>query len=200
MEDLGFSSFDFVVESDSARWFYLRFEDIKHRKTLSPPIYCSRKYDEIPSGEPKPIDKAEFEAKELISNTDASIIINGNPCEAFETELDHAEILIDMKKTIEVCALGHYPYRLIRRKDVNAADIVATFAAEYQVMLSQDGESFTTVAEGAIRVYGGEVLIRFSPQKARYVKFKVLSNTGKLTGYPKYADLGLKIGELTVFE
>ena len=198
--DADFSSFDFEIESDSARWFYLRLEDRKHRKTLSPPIYCTREYDPILKDEPNPIDKSEFEAKELISGADASVIINDNPCEAFESELGQAEILIDMKKIHEISALGHYPYRLIRKKEVDAAPIVASFAGEYEVSISTDGKNFTTVAEGAVRVYGGEVIIRFKRSKARFVKFTVKSNAGKMTGYPKYEGLGLKIGELTVFE
>lgn len=195
-----FSAFDFEVESDTARWFYLRFEDSKHRKTLSPPVFCGREYDEVPMCEPSPIDKSGFEARELISDTDASLIINDDPCTAWISDKGQAELLIDMKSDRTVSALGHYPYRLLRQKDPNAAEIVASFAGEYEVSLSSDGKSFKTVAEGAVRVYGGEVIIRFEKQKARYVKFTVRSTAGKMTGYPKYANTGLRIGELTVFE
>ena len=200
LEGVDFSSFDFEIENSTARWFYLRFEDAKHRKTLSPPIYCGREYDKVPFGEPKAIDKARFQATELISGTDASIIINDDPLTAFETDRGTAEILIDMKEEREISAFGHYPYRLLRQNHSNTADIVASFVGEYSISLSSDGESFKTVAEGAIRVYGGEVIIRFSTQKARFVKFAVKSNVGKMIGYEKYANAGLRIGELTIFE
>ncbi len=200
LSDVDFSSFDFEIESNTARWFYLRFEDSKHRKTLSPPIYCGRDYDKAPDGDPKPIDKSRFEATELLSGIDTSVIINDDPITAFETDRGTAEILIDMKEEREISAFGHYPYRLLRQYHSNTAEIVASFVGEYALSLSSDGESFKTVSEGMIRVYGGEVIIRFPPQKARFVKFAVKSNVGKMIGYDKYANAGLRIGELTVFE
>ena len=150
--------------------------------------------------EPKPIDKTDFTVRELLSDTDASLIINDDPCTPWVSKEGCADLLIDMGASRNISALGHYPYRLLRQKDPNAAEIVASFAGEYEVSLSDDGSTFKTVAEGSIRVYGGEVIIRFEPQAARYVKFKVISNVGKMVGYERYSGLGLRIGELTVFE
>lgn len=200
IDDVDFSSFDFELESETARWFYLRFEDSKHRKTLTPPVYCGRRYDALPEDEPKPVDKTCFTARELLSDTDASVIINDDPLTPWESEIGEAEILIDMKEEKDISALGHYPYRLIRSAGVDSTLIVASFAGEYEVSVSKDGKSFKKAAEGAIRVYGGEVIIRFDRTKARYLKFKVKSNIGKMIGYDRYQGLGLKIGELTVFE
>ena len=57
---------------------------------------------------------------------------------------------------------------------------------------------FEKCADGFVRIYSGETLLRFAPVRARYVKFKVLSNTG-MEWRPAFDDLTLRIAELSVF-
>ena len=78
-ENEDFSSFDFEIRSDSARYFYLRFTDAEGRRTWSCPIWTSRPCDEPSKKEYVPLDKAGFTVLEEESGRDASVLVNGNP-------------------------------------------------------------------------------------------------------------------------
>ena len=74
-----------------------------------------------------------------------------------------------------------------------------SFAAEYEISVSIDGENYEKCADGLVRIYGAEVIATFDAKKARYIKFDVKSTVGKLSGIPKYSDVPVMMNELTIF-
>lgn len=197
------SSLDFEIKSDSAAYFYLRFTDIKGRRTWSAPIWTGRpcRYKETPVL--SPIDKSEFKALDLSTGKDAGKLVNDNPEDFWISDTPTPTILIDMGEEYEIEALGHYPLRPIMGEIINSGkypnDIVTQYVNSYRVLTSTDGVEFDTVAEGILRVFGKEEFITFKPTKARFVKFEVVSSTGRALGLPKYENATVRIGELTVF-
>lgn len=196
-------SFDFTVRSDTARYFYLRFTDEEGRKTWSAPVWTGRATDDTAEPELTALDKTDFTATELLSGKDAANVINNDPMTVWEGDLPTAEILIDMKKSAEICAVGHYPARyLMAYFQQTGADFAATFARYahgYEVELSDDGNEFHPVAKGLLRVFGGEEYITFPKQTARFVKFRVTSTIGKASDLERHAEAKVSISELTVF-
>lgn len=197
------SSLDFEIKSKSASYFYLRFTDINGRKTWSAPVWTGRpcQYKEQP--ELSPIDKAEFTAVDMSTGKSAETIINNNPEDIWISETPTPTILIDMKKDYEIRAVGHYPLRPIMgdliEQGMYPNNIVTQYVSEYRISVSRDGKGYETVAEGLIRVFGKEELITFAPVSARYVKFEVVSTTGRACELPRYRDTTVRIGELTIF-
>lgn len=197
------SSLDFEIKSDSAAYFYLRFTDIKGRRTWSAPVWTGRpcRYKVAPVL--SPIDKSEFKALDLSTGKDAGKLVNDNPEDFWISDTPTPTILIDMGEEYEIEALGHYPLRPIMGEIINSGkypnDIVTQYVNSYRVLTSTDGVEFDTVAEGILRVFGKEEFITFKPTKARFVKFEVVSSTGRALGLPKYENATVRIGELTVF-
>lgn len=211
-----FSNFDFELHSDTARYFYLRFTDAEGRRTWSSPVWTSREIDP-PAPVLTPLDKTGFTVTELESGRDASVLVNGDPTQPFTSEYPTATYLIDMGAEREICALGHYTpladRKLLAEEGVISPKILAAlgrekfpevptalsrYACAYEIYTSCDGEHFEKCADGFVRIYSGETLLRFAPVRARYVKFKVLSNTG-MEWRPAFDDLTLRIAELSLF-
>lgn len=215
-KDVDFSSLDFELHSDTARYFYLRFTDAEGRRTWSAPVWTSREIDP-PAPALIPLDKTGFTVTELESGRDASVLVNGDPSQPFTSEYPTATYLIDMGEEREICALGHYTplgdRKLLAEEGVISSKILAVlgrekfpevptalsrYACAYEIHTSCDGEHFEKCADGFVRIYSGETLLRFAPVRARYVKFKVLTNTG-MEWRPTFDDLTLRIAELSVF-
>ncbi|MBE6597604.1 MAG: hypothetical protein E7641_08060 [Ruminococcaceae bacterium] len=218
-KDVDLSDFDFEIKSDTARYFYIRFTDSEGRRTWSPPVWTSREADP-PAPELTPLDKSGFTVTELESGKDASVLVNNDPLKIWESELGAATYLIDMKEEKTVSALGHYaPFinrkafkeaencapvsakivaKIGREKNFKLVTALSRFVSKYEIWTSRDGENFEKCFDGQIRCFSGEDIIRFSPVKARYIKFKVLTNTGT-EWRPSFDDLTLHIAELTVF-
>ncbi|MBE6630692.1 MAG: hypothetical protein E7624_07595 [Ruminococcaceae bacterium] len=215
-ENVDFSDFDFELKSDTARYFYLRFTDEKGRRTWSAPVWTSREIDP-PKPALTPIPKNGFTVTELESGRDASVLVNDDPRESFESELETATYLIDMQKEYTVSALGHYtPYTDRRRLAENpvisqkilanfgrdkfpeVATAVSRFASKYEILTSTDGVHFELCDKGQIRSFSGEEILRFPARKARFVKFRVLSITGR-EWRPFFDDLTLHLAELSLF-
>ena len=215
--DVDFSDFDFELHSDTARYFYLRFTDETGRRTWSAPVWTSRETD--PPAEPlMPISKTDFTVTELESGKDASVLVSDDPRESWQSERESATYLIDMKKEYAVSALGHYtPYTDRRRLAENpivsqkilanfgrdkfpeVATAVSRFVSRYEIAVSLDGVHFEVCDKGQIRSFSGEEILRFPTKKARYIRFKALSTTGR-EWRPRFDDLTLHIAELTPFE
>lgn len=197
------SSFDFEIKSTTAGYFYLRFTDINGKKTWSAPVWTGRpcQYKEQP--DLTPIDKTEFSACDISTGNNADILINNNPEDIWISETPNPSIIIDMKKEYEIRAIGHYPLRPIMGELIDAGmypnNIVTQYVSEYEIYISNNGKDYEFVTSGQLRVFGKEELITFNPVKARYVKFDVISSTGKCCELPKYANSIVRIGELTVF-
>lgn len=205
LTDIDFSSFDFDIESSTARYFFLRLVDSKGRRTWTVPVLTGRKCDEIDHSALKPLDKSSFSAVDTMSGNDASTVINGDPLKVWKTENGKASIVIDMKEEKEVSALGHCApylerYELRKIGIYNTSDVMTEFASEYTISVSSDGDSFTPVISGRFRVFGDEELITFPKTKARYVKLDIHSNIGKVCESTDYASKPLSIGEISIFE
>lgn len=211
-----FSHFDFEIKSDTARYFYLRFTDENGQRTWSAPVWTSREIDP-PAPVLTQIPKDGFTVTELESGKDASVLVNDDPRESFESELECATYLIDMQKEHEICALGHYtPYtdrkvlaqnpivsqkilaNFGRDKFPEVATAVSRFVSKYEIWTSTDGIHFEKRDEGQIRSFSGEEILHFPACRARFVKFKALNTTGR-EWRPFFDDLTLHIAELSVF-
>ncbi len=200
--DVDFSSFDFEIKSDSARYFYLRFTDEGKRRTWSVPVWTGRAFDEHQKTELTPIDKTDFTVVELESGKDASILVCNDPKKPWESELCSATYVIDMKKEQAFSAFGHYPPYEIRQELTKAGlqphQAFARFVSRYELYASSDGVSYTKLFESQMREFGDEEIIRFAEQKARYIKFRVISTAGAEWRH-EFADAPIKIAELSVF-
>ena len=78
-------------------------------------------------------------------------------------------------------------------------DIIARLVSRYEIAVSRDGESFTTVKEGQIRVFSGEEVLCFEPCLARYVRFSVKSTVGGAGTLEQYRGAKVLIAELSLF-
>ena len=204
VKDVDFSSVDFDVESSTASYFYLRFTDAVGRKTWSAPVWTGREGTPTePAEELVAIDKTDFTVTDVATGKDAALLINDDPEAWWTSDGTTAEVVIDMNKEHDICALGQYPPRIIMKKlrlaEIPIEDMANAFAVEYRVSTSIDGKNFTEQADGFFRIFGGENYIIFPMHKARYVKFEALSTAGKYSGRKDHADAKLSIGELTVF-
>lgn len=197
------SSLDFEIKSNTAGYFYLRLTDINGKKTWSAPIWTGRpcQYKEQP--ELTPIDKADFKATDISVGKNADTLINNNPEDCWISDNPNPVIVIDMNKEYDIKAVGHYPLRPIMGEIIEQGlypnNIVTQYVSEYAISVSDNGKDYKLVTSGRLRVFGKEELITFEPVKARYVKFEVISSTGKACELPKYANSPVRIGELTVF-
>lgn len=201
-ENEDFSSFDFEIRSETARYFYLRFTDAEGRRTWSCPVWTSRPCDAPSEKKYVPLDKAGFTVLEEESGKDASVLVNGNPLEKWCSELTSASYLMDMKEVKEISALGHYSPYVIRKEckelGVDMCEFVALFVSKFEISTSLDGVHFEPCAQGQIRVFSGEEILPFAPRKARYVRFRAINTTGA-EWRKAYADRHLQIAELSVF-
>ncbi len=197
------TSIDFTLHSETARYFYLRFLDKKANRTISCPVYTGRALDD-PNSLPKlklvPADG--FTATEAKSGKDASEVINGDPYATYHSNEQTASILIDMKETKRICAVGLLtPY--IRHIPVDdhfeLSEPIESIPADVAVYTSSDGVNFEKQADFYCRIFGDESFIRFAPTEARYLRFDVLSNVGVYSGKPQYADAKTGIGNLSIF-
>ena len=198
---MDFSSFDFTVEAPEAGYFFLRFVDEKTRRTWSPAVWTGRPLKGTLPSPLLPIDKAGFTATEG-GELDAALLINNDPTEAYVSDSDSPEFIIDMHRREKISALGHYP-RMIRRKLLKdwyggTPPILAEFPSEFEIYTSLDGEVYEKCADGIFRTMGSEEIIEFAERETRYLKLKILSNVGKFKG-GEFENSKTAIGELTVF-
>jgi len=202
-ENEDFSSFDFEIRSDTARYFYLRFTDAEGRRTWSCPVWTSRPVDVPCEREYLPLNKERFTVLEVESGKDASVLVNGNPLETWRSDFPSATYLIDMKEEKEFSALGHYTPYVIRKecKDlgIDMCEVVAKFVSKYEISTSTDGIHFTVCSQGQIRCFSGEEILSFAPQKARYLRFRAVNTTGA-EWRKSYSDRTLHLAELSVFQ
>ena len=90
--------------------------------------------------------------------------------------------------------------REIRREKLNISDLVSEFLAGYRISLSDDGESFTPVAEGYVQKTFNGYFARFEKQSARYVKLELLESIGAAYGRYHYPEAKIQLGEVDFYE
>lgn len=203
IEGTPLTSFGFTVKSDTAHYFYLRLVDSMGRKTWSMPVWTGRPIRPVQESACVPISKEGFVAKDELTGRDASALICDDPSVIWTAEGETASILIDMQTDQPVCGVGHYAVPVIRtimkQLNVPTQQLLASFVSGYRISVSTDGRTFEPCAEGLLRVFGGEEVIRFPVRTARFIRFEALSTVGKNSGLPQYAGARPIIGELTAF-
>ena len=201
-ENINFESFEFDIESDSARWFYLRFVDSKTLRTFSPPVFTGREVTEHIISDLTPIDKKGFKAYDS-KGRDATALIDDDPVNEWVADGTSAEIIIDMGRVCEISALGNYSVGLLRPYTGDIKVIMATlesvFPVGYRIHTSLDGVNYELCDEGIFRTFSGEEIVKFAPRMAKFVKLELLDTTGSRLGRAPYNEIPMKIAELTLF-
>lgn len=199
----GKKSIDFTVHSATARYFYLRFLDKDGNRTISCPVYTGRAYDDFKAlPAVQPLDMTDFCATEAESGADASVVINGDPFTTYHSDKETASILIDMKESKKISAIGLFaPFVLRQRVDdhYELSEAIESIPAEVAIYTSGDGKSFEKQKDAYCRIFADEDIIRFAPVDARYIRFDVLSTVGRYSGKPQFADAKAAIGNLSIF-
>ena len=196
-------SIAFTVDSQTARWFYLRLTDDKGRHTWSVPVWTGRDFDVPQSFAETPISKVGMTALEECSGQDASVLLGDDPAQPFYADANTCSVLLDMGSVQRVSALGVYHVMLdkkaMRAIGMQEKERLAEFPVRYQVETGLTLDAMHPEAEGLFRVFGGEELIRFQKQEARFVRLRILSNVGLESGRPKYQDRRVGLAELTLY-
>lgn len=192
----------FEITSPTARYFYLKLIDAEGRKTWSMPVWTGREFDNLRSYDHlKPLDMSIFTA--VSGCRDASVAINGDPFESWESDERHPTLTIDMGEEKEISALGCYPHVVIRQDRPagwNTRDESKHIVTRFKVHLSLDGKDYKEVAAVTFQALGCEKIAEFAKTRARFIKFEVLGNVGTDSYKPNYKDTTAKIGNITVFE
>lgn len=194
---------EFELQSDTARYFYLRLVDSNGNKTWSAPIWTGRAFDEIKENGLLALDKTDFTARDEATGEDATVLLNGICTEAYQSKSCTPTIVIDMKKVQSVCAVGHVAPIMIRRPLMDAGvDLsakTAEFVGRFRISTSCDGKNWEVCTERIARMFGREEIFEFPDREARYVKFEVLSSLGVESDWPQLAEAKVSIAELSVF-
>ena len=205
IENVDFSAFDFTVESDTARYFYLRLIDSEGRKTWSPPVWTGRAIDEANKDLLVPVAKTGFTAVDETSGADASRLLNDDPADTWFSEGTTCSILIDMQDTKTIAGFGVY-HQIFEKAQllVGGAEMypvgLSHLPYDYRLSTSLDGKVFEKQATGVFRIFSGENIIHFTQHPARFVKLEILSTTGANSERIAYRDANIALAELTVYE
>ena len=200
--DVDFSDFSFSIDSNSARWFYLRFVDSKGRRTWSPPVFTGREYDVYTNDGLIPIDSGEY----TLCDKDGCAVpalSDGNVHTNATFDEGACELIFDFGRARSVAALGNYAplidIQKLRAEGISPVMPTSSFAVDYEISTSLDGESWEICKTGLFRAFAGEDIVRFAKRDARMVKLKINSTTGKRYGKKPYSDMPLVIAELSLF-
>ncbi len=203
IENVNFEHFEFDVESDTARWFYLRFVDAKTLRTFSPPVFTGRAITPYVIDDLKPIDKAGFVVKDENGNSIPELI-DDDTFTKWVSSGTTASLTIDMGCVRSVSALGNYAAALdieeIRAKGIGVEEVEASFPVDYVISASLDGVNYEVCDEGLFRTFAGEEIVRFEKREARFVKLDILSTAGTRLGREAYMNAPIKIAEISLFE
>lgn len=191
------------IKSDTARYFYLRLVDGCGRKTWSMPVWCGRPFDEgVVQPTLTPVDMSAFSA--TADGEAAPELIDGNPYNSYTAKTKTPKIIIDMKNTRRISAIGYYPHRVVRDSskapDWNTHDESPSLLSEYNIYLSCDGEKYTLVKRVNCRTLGEENVETFAPSEARYIMLEVTETVGMNSHIEEYVDRCARIGNISVFE
>lgn len=208
LKDFG-DSFDFEINSDTARYFYLRFVDSNHERTWSMPVWTGRAFDEYTEPELTPIDMTGVTAVDALTGDDASGAIDGNVYEPWEARTGKASIVIDLGKECEIKALGLYPRMIVRPSKSREyekwlvwrePDFASTLPTSFEIYTSVDGNNYEKRTDGICRMFGGENIFTFEPTKAKYVRFDILSTVGHDAVPHLWGDAKCSVANITLFE
>ncbi len=201
------SSFDFEIQSDTARYFYLRFVDGEGKRTWSMPVWTGRKFDKYTESKLSAIDLSNATAVDILTGEDASAAIDGDVYNVWEGKNTKASIVIDMQQLHTVSAIGYYPRPVEKppktqpelRTKWREDDYTATLPTAFAIYTSIDGTKYEKKADGIFRTFGGETVVTFENTQARYVRFDVLSTVGADSLPHLYGNAKCSIGNLLFF-
>jgi len=213
IEGVDFSSFDFNVESETARYFFLRVVDSDGLKTWSAPVWTGREFDRDRYFDTLSlIDTDGFTATDKNGN-DASIIFSRSALSFWRSEDTSDTITVDMQREVTFSAIKlrapEYDYMELRRenkekntglREPDIRPLMAEYPAEYRIYASLDGESYTLLADKRSASFGNGDLSYFDKTTARYLKIELLTTMGKYSCRPEYQDAKIGVGELELFE
>ena len=205
LKDVNFESFEFDVESSTARWFYLRFVDSNTKRTFSCPVFTGREVIPYEIDDLKPINNKNFKITDA-DGSDASALIDGDTLTEWQGVGTSCSLTLDVGCVRRVSALGNYAVALTPKPSTPETvgrvhgENEAVFPADYVISASVDGVNFEKCAEGVFRTFAGEEIVRFEPREARYVRLDVLSTTGVRLGREAYVNIPVKIAEISLFE
>ena len=195
---------DFVINSQTARWFYLRLTDGQGKRTWSVPVWTGREFDPQQCSGVVPLKKTGMTALEETGGVDATVLLTENPGQPFFTDSDTCAILLDMGKPQAVTTLGVYhimmDIKALRAIGVAAKERLVQLPVRYQLETGLTLDAMQRQAEGLFRVFGGEELIRFRKQQVRFVRLRILSNVGTECARLQYKNCGIGIAELTLYQ
>ena len=203
LENVDFSSLDFAVESDTARYFYLRLVDRLGRKTWSCPVWTGRPLDGRNADALIPLDKKGFWAVEEKTGADASVLLNDDPAAVWTSRGASGSILVDMGAVQDTAGLGVYHPILeagkLKAAGISSSEAMSHLPYEYRVSTSADGKDFEEKASGVFRIFGAESVIRFPRHDARFLRLELLSTVGANSCLAAYREAKIAVAELTVF-
>ena len=203
IENVNFEEFEFDIESETARWFYLRFIDSNSHRTFSPPVFCSRPVIPYIIDDLSPIDKSEFKIYDK-DGSDASALIDDDSLTEWESSAVGCELTVDMGSVRSVEAIGCYMPIIdifeLRKIGLRSEYAEAHLPIDYIISTSSDGVNYEKCAEGLFRSLAGEEIVRFAPTNARFVKLEILSNAGSRSEKPMFANINTRLAEISLFE
>ena len=202
LENMG-DVFDFTVTAPDSHYFYLCLMDEKGRKTWSCPVWTGKSFEKKKEKALTPIPKETLTVYDRISKSEIPALINDDPLQPWVSEQQSADLIFDLGKETELCAVSHYPFWINRLADTEKGRedvVIKKYPSKYRISVSCDGESFKPVAAGYFRVFGWEETVRFAKQKARYLRLEILSSVGKEWGREDTADGTLTVAELTLWK
>lgn len=201
LENIG-SEFEFEIESCTAHYFYLRLSDSEGRRTWSMPVFTGRRLERKEELTITPISSEKFTAYDRISGKDARSVIDGDLNNFWLGDTASASIVIDMGEMKRISALGFCQRIVVHnlKDDWSSSDYTQSFAFEYEIYTSVDGEKFEKCRSGVLRTFGSEEIIELPKTEARYVVFEVKSTVGSYSGFKKYENAPVSIGNIAVFE
>lgn len=201
LDNITDNRFELEIQSDTARYFYLRLQDSLGRRTWSMPVWCSRQFDKYEPTSFNQIESKDFSATDLTTSADASATIRGELTAPYVSEKNSAEILIDMKSVYEISALGYSSPRIPRDASVVHTGCVANhlkFPRRIRISTSIDGKTYDTAYEGGMLRYSDEEIFTFKKREARFVKFDLLCTVADEYGRPEFSSLGAMVGLISL--
>ena len=195
--------FDFTVNAPDSHYFYLCLSDEKGRKTWSCPVWTGKPFEKKKEKPLSPIGKEKMHVYDRVSESEIPCLINDDPLTPWHSDHTSADLIFDLGEETEFSALSHYPFWINRAVDTEKGKedaVIKKYPSKYRISVSRDGENFKPVSAGHFRLFGWEETIRFTKQKARYVRLEVLSSVGKEWGREDTADGTLTLAEITLWK
>lgn len=196
-------TFDFTLYAPQSHYFYLCLLDELGRKTWSCPVWTGKPFQKKKKEKAlSPIAKEGMKVFDRISEREIPQLINDDPLDPWNSPYGKADLVFDLGEEKEISALSHYPFWINRLEDTEKGKeyaLTEKFPSRYRIYASNDGETFTPLADGRFRIFGWEETVRFAKTRTRYLRLEILSAVGKEWAREETADATLRIAEITLW-